>query len=148
MPRKKRNPPFLMLPQAIYDSEEFASLSPAAVRVLLVLIRAHNGTNNGALPCGQAYLGKSAGMSSKTISAAVKALVEVGFVVITRPGSERRSRLAALRWHPPGPGLPADVIARDWQLWGPGQYYEHEQRPVRVSGWQRQYAKQAVQSNG
>jgi hypothetical protein len=57
MPKKpgKRGPPnghFIMLPHAVYDSPEFKVLSPTDIAVLLLLIRKHNGRNNGAISLG------------------------------------------------------------------------------------------------
>jgi hypothetical protein len=44
--------PFIMLPYATYDSPTFAALKPIDIAVLLLLIRKHNGHNNGAISLG------------------------------------------------------------------------------------------------
>jgi hypothetical protein len=43
---------FIRLPYVVFDSPEFATLSPIDVCVLLLLIRKHNGRNNGAIALG------------------------------------------------------------------------------------------------
>src|SRR3954453_24189404 len=45
-------PPFIMLPHAVYDSPAFAMLAPVDIAVLLLLIRKHNGRNNGDIVLG------------------------------------------------------------------------------------------------
>lgn len=49
-----KNPPFIMLPHAVYDSPEFATLSAIDISVLLLLIykHRHRPSNNGAIPLG------------------------------------------------------------------------------------------------
>ena len=43
---------FIMLPHAVYDSPAFAMLAPIDIAVLLLLIRKHNGRNNGDIALG------------------------------------------------------------------------------------------------
>jgi hypothetical protein len=43
---------FIKLPYAVYDSPAFQQLKPIDVAVLLLLIRKHNGHNNGAISLG------------------------------------------------------------------------------------------------
>ena len=43
---------FIKLPYAVYDSPAFETLKPIDVTVLLLLIRKHNGYNNGNISLG------------------------------------------------------------------------------------------------
>jgi len=47
-----KHDPFIMLPHAIYDSPAFTALEPIHIAILLLLIRKHNGHNNGAIALG------------------------------------------------------------------------------------------------
>jgi len=47
-----KHDPFIMLPHAVYDSPTFAALKPIDIAVLLLLIRKHNGHNNGGIALG------------------------------------------------------------------------------------------------
>lgn len=49
---KKKSPPFIMLPHSVYDSPAFEALQPIDIAVLLLLIRKHNGHNNGSITLG------------------------------------------------------------------------------------------------
>jgi len=47
-----KHDPFIMLPHTVYDSPAFAALDPIHITVLLLLMRKHNGHNNGSIALG------------------------------------------------------------------------------------------------
>jgi len=47
-----KHEPFIMLPQAVYNSPAFEALNPIDIAVLLLLLSKRNGHNNGALALG------------------------------------------------------------------------------------------------
>jgi DNA-binding transcriptional ArsR family regulator len=91
-----------VLPYRLLVRPEFRSLSPKAVKVLLVLGTAYHGRNNGNLACTETTMDDNGGMDRKTISSALKELVEAGLILKTREprkGSDTaRCALYALAW--------------------------------------------------
>src|SRR3954454_9739704 len=79
-------PPFIMLPHAVYDSPAFAMLAPVDIAVLLLLIRKHNGRNNGDIVLGVREVVTRCGCSKTTATRALKQLQKAGLVCLTRQG--------------------------------------------------------------
>jgi hypothetical protein len=78
--------PFIMLPHAIYDSPEFAALKPIDIAVLLVLIRKHNGHNNGAIPLGVREAARRCHCSQMTSCRALARLQKEGLILAVYKG--------------------------------------------------------------
>jgi hypothetical protein len=99
--------PFIMIPHAVYDSPTFAALKPIDIAVLLVLIRKHNGHNNGAIPLGVRETARRCHCSQMTAYRALARLekselitaVYKGHLVpeIGRPNAATRWRLNFVR---------------------------------------------------
>jgi hypothetical protein len=81
-----KHAPFIMLPHAIYDSPIFAALKPIHIATLLLLIRKHNGHNNGNIPLGTREVEKRCHCGLATASRALKRLQLDGLITATYKG--------------------------------------------------------------
>jgi hypothetical protein len=77
---------FIMLPYAVYDSPEFAALSPTDLAVLLLLIRKHNGHNNGSIALGVREAAAKCGLGKSSAQRALAHLQQSRLVAITYKG--------------------------------------------------------------
>jgi len=104
-----KHDPFIMLPYDIYDSAIFAALEPIHIAILLLLIRKHNGHNNGAIALGVREIEKRCHCSRATAGRALKRLQTDGLITVTykghlvpeigRPDVATRWRLDFLKKH-------------------------------------------------
>ena len=81
-----KHEPFIMLPHAVYDSPEFAELNPIDVAVLLLLIRKHNGHNNGRIALGVREAAAKCRCGKASAQRALARLQQSGLVAITYKG--------------------------------------------------------------
>jgi hypothetical protein len=81
-----KHEPFIMLPYALYDSPIYAALRPIHVAVLLLLLRKHNGRNNGSIPLGTREAARRCHCSQSTACRALTELQLAGFITVTRKG--------------------------------------------------------------
>lgn len=81
-----KHPPFVMLPHAVMDSDGFASLSPVAIAVLLLLLRKHNGQNNGGISLGVREAARWTKCHQSTAGRALKELQPAGLISIVHKG--------------------------------------------------------------
>jgi hypothetical protein len=81
-----KHEPFIMLPHGVYDSPPFSTLLPIDVVVLLLLIRKHNGHNNGAIALGVREAARRCRCSQATASRALDRLRENGFISVAYKG--------------------------------------------------------------
>jgi hypothetical protein len=77
---------FIMLPHAVYDSPAFAMLAPIDVAVLLLLIRKHNGRNNGEIALGVREVTSRCRCGMATALRALNRLQDAGLVGMVRKG--------------------------------------------------------------
>ena len=82
---KKCNPPradggFIMMPYCVFDDPKFVALSAVEKVILFLLIRRHNGKNNGAIPLGVREAAKLCGCGQATACRALQALEQAGFI--------------------------------------------------------------------
>jgi hypothetical protein len=92
---------FIMLPNAVYDSPAFAALAPIHIAMLLLLIRKHNGHNNGAIGLGVREAARRCHCSQATACRALERLQKDGFISATYKGHlvpESGRPDAATRW--------------------------------------------------
>ena len=78
--------PFIMLPHGIFDGPGYRALHPTDRDVLMLLLRKHNGRNNGAIPLGIRAAAKHCHCSQSTACRALAKLQEVDFISATRKG--------------------------------------------------------------
>ena len=77
---------FIMLPHAVYDSPAFAILLPTDIAVLLLLIRKHNGRNNGDISLGLREVTAKCRCGKTTAVRALEHLQEAGLIHCVRKG--------------------------------------------------------------
>src|SRR5262245_4352877 len=81
-----KHDPFIMLPYAVYDGPIFAALKPIDIAVLLLLIRKHNGYNNGGIALGVREAAKRCHCSQMTACRALARLQKDGLISATYKG--------------------------------------------------------------
>jgi len=77
---------FAAVPREFVDSEIFCQLNHAAVRVLLLMVRQHDGFNNGHLHAAEQWMLRHGINSKETVSRAVKELEEAQVIFKTKQG--------------------------------------------------------------
>ena len=78
--------PFIMLPHVVYDSPAFAVLKPIDIAVLLLLMRKHNGHNNGAIVLGLREVVTRCHCSQATAWRALNGLQKANLIGISYKG--------------------------------------------------------------
>ena len=97
--KKKRYPPFIMLPNKMIDSKAWQGLSCYAVRVYIEIKRRYNGSNKDNLSYTYREAGKL--MQRRTFTKALRELVNNGLIDVIRSGGlYRKSNIFGLsdRW--------------------------------------------------
>jgi hypothetical protein len=90
---KRANGSFLSLPHHLIRHPNFGDLSGNAVKLLIELIKEHNGFNNGDFSAPFSKL-KDRGWKSKgTLSRAIKELLDSRFIIKTRQGGKHKCSL-------------------------------------------------------
>lgn len=87
-PGRRQGAPFLRLWREMTESETFGNLSPHAVKLLVEIGRQYRGNNNGDLSAPWSKLKRRGWRSKSTLWAAIKELVDSGFIVVTRLGGK------------------------------------------------------------
>lgn len=95
---------FAAIPHAVLDSQAFLSLTTAAVKLLLDLIRQFDGKNNGNLAITYSQMQHRGWKSTSTLSRAKDQLLQHGLIEKTRQGGLAQGRkicsLFAITWLP------------------------------------------------
>jgi hypothetical protein len=81
-----KTPPFIMLQHAVYDSPEFGALAPIDIAVLLLLLRKHNGHNNGDIALGVREVAARCRCGYATVLRAFNALQASGLIALISKG--------------------------------------------------------------
>lgn len=91
------------LPKALMNLDDFRSLPPSALKVLIVLGHQYNGYNNGDLSASHNTLKEWGGMAESTLSKSLKILQDKNLIVKTRTNYKgkagARCALYALTWN-------------------------------------------------
>jgi hypothetical protein len=82
---------FLLLPHAYLDSEQYAQLSPRAVKALLDLASQYRGKNNGDLAATWSVMRRCGWTSKDQLYKALQELLNFGWIVCTRRGGRDRT---------------------------------------------------------
>lgn len=101
----KASEPFCKLDWELIDCEAYRALSDKAARALVVLMRQHNGRNNGEIVAATRWLGERMGCCQRSAAEAIRELVTLGFVRVTVPGcfhAKNRPAVYALTCYPRG----------------------------------------------
>jgi len=89
---------FLGIPHNVWLHQDFISLSPVALKLLIDILGQYHGGNNGDLVITRSFL-KMRGWNS--VSQTYKArdeLVEKGLILLARQGGRNRCSLYAITW--------------------------------------------------
>jgi hypothetical protein len=84
---------FVPMPHSVLRSNEFASLSPRATKLLLDLLAQYKGDNNGDLSPAMTLMRERGWRSGAGLAAAVRELDSTRFVVCTRRGGRHKASL-------------------------------------------------------
>lgn len=87
MAKTKRNPLgecFAAIPHSVIDSQAFGDLNGQAVRLLLIIDRQNNGSNNGLLQATFKFCKPRGIRSEHTLKQAIADLISHGLIVRTR----------------------------------------------------------------
>jgi hypothetical protein len=96
------------------------ALSPVEKAVLLDLWQRHNGINNGQIVYGVREAEKI-GVSKSVAAVAVKRLVELGFLKVTRDANFKRKTQEARCWALTAEPIDDRVPTKDFMRWQPGK---------------------------
>jgi hypothetical protein len=91
---------FIMVPHALLDCANYASLSPRAVKLFLDLYGQFKGANNGDFTLAWKVMREKGWSSKDQLSKARRELLERGFIVQTRQGWNNRCSLYGVTFHP------------------------------------------------
>ena len=75
-----KHPPFVMMLHKIFDSEEYRALTSIERDVLLLLMRRHNGRNNGGISLGAREAAAWYGCGKSTANRALQGLEKARFI--------------------------------------------------------------------
>lgn len=110
---------FLRLPHYVIRSPEWRALSGNAIKFLIELASAYDGSNNGDLSLTRRQALEKGFRSAGTRDRAAQEAIEAGFAVLTRNGGRHACNLYAITWEP------IDAV-------GKGCTYPAEHRPSRL----------------
>ncbi|HGM6415609.1 TPA: hypothetical protein ACKP8A_001566 [Stenotrophomonas maltophilia] len=94
-----KGPPFLSILHDISDSPEFGSLSAWACKLLIELARQYRPGRNGDLSIPWSMLKERGWNSKSTVVAAKRELLEAGWIIETRKGTNNVCSLYALTYY-------------------------------------------------
>ena len=119
---RNNTPPFIKVTYNLFDSEAFRSLSGGAVHVLLLLIRNHNGVNNGEIVLSCRQIAGQTTMSKNTASKKLNELELKGFIQLMQKG-QFTGRMASIYRLTFEDALPLKNSRRtdDWKRYCPKQ---------------------------
>ena len=89
---------FLGIPHHVWLHEDFISLSPVALKLLVDILGQYNGNNNGDLVITRSFLKTRGWNSVSQIYKARNELVDKELIVLARQGGRSRCSLYAITW--------------------------------------------------
>jgi hypothetical protein len=107
MAKRKKSPPFVMIPKEMIRSEAWKSLSHYSVRTYIEIAAKYNGNNERNL--SYTYQEAEMIMNRRTFKKGIDELVEFGFIDVIRSG--RLNRVCNLY-----------ALSRRWQFYGTSQF--------------------------
>jgi len=81
-----KHPPFVMLTHGVFDSDAYRDLSSKERDILWLLIRRHDGRNNGAIPLGTREAASWCHCTQPTACRALQRLERSGLISTTDKG--------------------------------------------------------------
>lgn len=82
----RANGGFIMVPHCVFDDPKFIALSPVEKVILFLLIRRHNGKNNGEISLGVREAAKWCHCHQATACRALQTLEQAGFLTAVYKG--------------------------------------------------------------
>lgn len=89
---------FTGVPHKVMKTRKYLSINTHAKTLLFELAFQYNGHNNGDLSASWTLMKERGFRSKSTLSKAIKQLIDVGFIQITRAGGINTCTLYALTW--------------------------------------------------
>lgn len=114
---------FLALPHVLFESKAYRNMSAHAAKLLLDIAQQYRGTNNGDLAATWNLMRPLGWRSRDTLHKALRELLALGFIELTRQGGINRPSLYALTWRAIDPCQgkldcpPANVASNAWRVW-------------------------------
>jgi len=90
---------FVAIPIQVLRSNEFASLTPYAVKLLLDLMAQYHGRNNGDLCCAYSLMSERGWRSNGTLQKAKQELENAKFIKLARQGGRNKASLYAITFY-------------------------------------------------
>ncbi|WP_445362787.1 hypothetical protein ACJJIQ_19510 [Microbulbifer sp. ANSA003] len=100
MRKKGASPPFFQLYHRLLDLPAYIALPHPAKSLLMDMARQYNGRNNGDFSVTLKVMGSRGWTSNSTLRRALKALIDVDLVMLTRQGGLNKCSLYAFTWLP------------------------------------------------
>lgn len=122
---------FILVPKHILESQEYAALTPRAVKLLFDLFVQFNGKNNGDFTAAWVVMRRRGWGSKAMLYRSLKELLDAGWIVLTRRGGKaqlgarRICSLYGVTWKPIDPCdgkieiQPTRVPLNAWRKIGP-----------------------------
>lgn len=93
---RKEKAPFIIMPKACLNHQNYIALSPYAIKLLYDLYANYNGHNNGDLCCAWSLMKERGWRSQTTLNEAKKELTYYGWIIPTRVGGKNMPTLYAV----------------------------------------------------
>lgn len=97
---RKSEHTFLRLPHYVIRSPQWRALSGSAIKFLIELASAYDGSNNGDLSLTRTQAMQKGWRSGATRDGAASEAVAAGFALVTRHGGRNVCNLYAITWEP------------------------------------------------
>ena len=95
---RRQTSTFLPVPCAVLDSPNFRALSNKAKALILDIGARYNGFNNGDLAAPYSWMHKRGWRSKQTLENALRELIRMGMIELTRQGGLHGPSLYAFTW--------------------------------------------------
>lgn len=96
--RRQTSGRFLSIPHHVLMHDDFASLAPRAVKLMVDCAMQYNGKNNGDLCITLSVMRRRNWNSNDQLNKAKKELIDKGFLYLTRQGGRKLPNLYAITW--------------------------------------------------
>lgn len=95
---RKAKDRFIGIPFVVYNNEDFKSLSPRALKLLIDLLSQYHGYNNGDLCAARTLMIERGWKSNDQRQKALHELLNKNLIMKTRQGGKKRASLYAITW--------------------------------------------------
>lgn len=116
---RRRTPPFVMLDHRILDSPAWVDLGGTAAKLLLLMARLYNGSNNGELFLAERAAAEAIGVRRGAAAAAFDDLEAHGFIRATKRGAFSVKVKLATSWRLTFHPTMTAAATHDYRDWRP-----------------------------